>query len=92
LRDDGTFIGLGWDTVAVNDKKEFGLFKDGAWYGMRTFMKRKPNGVSWVLLFNASLNPDQNDNKILGDAAHQLRESLEKHEKFPDTDRFPEFK
>lgn len=91
-RDDGSFTGLGWDQVAVNEKKEFGWYKDGSWFGMRAFMKRKPNGVSWVLLFNASMNPDQNDSKILGDAAHQLREAFEKHEKFPEADLFGDFK
>jgi N-acyl-D-amino-acid deacylase len=90
-RDNGTFVGLGWDAVIV-DKKEFGLFKDGSWFGMRAFMKRLPSGASWVLLFNASLNPDPTDTRLVGDAVQQVRESLEKHEKFPDVDLFPEYK
>jgi N-acyl-D-amino-acid deacylase len=91
-RDNGTFVGLGWDSVLVTDRKQFGLYKDGSWFGMRAFMKRQPNGVSWVLLFNASLNPDQTDTRLAGDAVHQVRDSLEKHEKFPDVDLFPEYK
>jgi N-acyl-D-amino-acid deacylase len=91
-RADGTFIGLGWDTVFVNDKKEYTLCKDGSWFGMRSFMKRQPNGVTWVLLFNASMTPDQTDAKTLGDAVYRVRELLEKHEKLPDVDLFPDFK
>jgi N-acyl-D-amino-acid deacylase len=91
-RENGTFAGLGWDTVLVNDKKEFGLFKSGSWFGMRSYMKRKPNGVSWVLLFNASMNPDPTDAQTVGDAVQQVREAFEKHEKFPDVDLFGEYK
>jgi N-acyl-D-amino-acid deacylase len=90
--DNGFYVGLGWDAVAVNDKKQFSLFKDGSWFGMRAFMKRQPNGVSWVLLFNASMSPDMYDERTVGDAVHRVRESLEKHDKFPDVDLFTEFK
>lgn len=89
--EDGTFVGLGWDAVSVSGK-EFGLYKDGSWFGMRAFMKRKPNGVSWVLLFNASMNPDTTDTKTAGDAISTVREALEKQDALPDTDLFPEFK
>src|SRR5262249_14934665 len=44
----GTHVGLGWDAV-IQTEKGYGYFKDGSWYGMRTFMKRLPNGVNWVL-------------------------------------------
>jgi N-acyl-D-amino-acid deacylase len=91
-RDNGTFVGLGWDSVIVTDKNEFGLYKDGSWFGMRAFMKRLTTGTSWVLLFNASMNPDPTDSRLVGDAVQQVREALEKHEKFPDVDLFPEFK
>jgi N-acyl-D-amino-acid deacylase len=90
--ENGSYVGLGWDAVAVNDKKEYSLFKDGSWFGMRAFMKRQPNGVSWVLLFNASMNPDMIDEKTVGDAVFRVRESLEKHEKLPDVDLFSEYK
>ena len=56
-RENGTYVGLGWDIVFVSEKKEFSLFKDGSWFGMRAFMKRQPNGVSWVLLFNGKHEP-----------------------------------
>jgi N-acyl-D-amino-acid deacylase len=91
-REDGTFVGLGWDSVLVTDKKEYALFKDGSWFGMRTFMKRQPNGVSWALLFNASMNPDTTDTRTLGDAVHKVREAIGRHEKLPDRDLFADFK
>lgn len=91
-RENGTFVGLGWDSVVVTGGKEFGLFKDGSWFGMRAFMKRKPNGVGWVLLLNVGMNPDPTDTDAFGTAARQLRETLDRHEAFPDTDLFAEFK
>src|SRR5262249_25336520 len=51
-RADGSYVGLGWDIVNRDDKT-FTYAKDGSWYGMRGFMKRRPTGVNWVLLFNA---------------------------------------
>ena len=38
-RENGTYFGLGWDSVQVNDKG-FAYFKDGSYQGMRTYMKR----------------------------------------------------
>lgn len=89
-REDGTFVGLGWDSVIVTDKG-YGYFKDGSWAGMRAFMKRLPNGVNWVLLFNASMNPDTVDTKIAADSVQEVRKTLEKLEKLPDFDLFPEY-
>jgi len=90
-RDNGTYVGLGWDSVVQNDKG-FGYFKDGSWFGMRTFMKRQPTGVTWVLLFNASMNPDTTDTKIVGDAVQEVRQAVERMEKYPDVDLFKEFR
>jgi hypothetical protein len=58
---------------------------------MRAFLKRRPDGVGWVLLFNASLDPDTTDTKTLGDAVHRVREAIEKQDKFPDVDLFDDF-
>lgn len=90
-RANGTHVGLGWDSVLLNDK-EYGYFKDGSWFGMRTFMKRNPNGVNWVLLFNASMNPDTNDTKLAADAVQEIRRRVESLEKYPDIDLFREFR
>jgi N-acyl-D-amino-acid deacylase len=88
-RANGTHVGLGWDSVVLTDKG-YGYFKDGSWAGMRAFMKRNPNGVNAVLLFNASMNPDTVDTRIAGDAVKEVRETLERLEKFPDIDLFKE--
>jgi CubicO group peptidase (beta-lactamase class C family) len=80
-RPDGTHVGLGWDTVVLKEK-EFGYFKDGNWFGMRSFMRRQVNGVNAVLLFNASLQPDSQDLKSVGDAAAEVRKHLESIEAF----------
>ncbi len=90
-RENGTHIGLGWDSVAVVEK-EYGYFKDGSWYGMRSFMKRQPNGVNWVLLFNASLQPDNQDGKSIADAVQEVRKHFDQIEKFEaTTDLFKEY-
>jgi N-acyl-D-amino-acid deacylase len=90
-RDNGTYVGLGWDSV-IQTEKGYGYFKDGSWYGMRTFMKRLPNGVNWVLLFNASMQPDVQDTRIRADAVHEVRQTLERMTKYPDIDLFTEFR
>jgi N-acyl-D-amino-acid deacylase len=90
-RPNGTHVGLGWDSVILTDKG-FGYYKDGSWFGMRAFMKRKPSGVNAVLLFNASMNPDTVDTQIAADAVKEVREALERQQAFPAVDLFPEFR
>jgi N-acyl-D-amino-acid deacylase len=90
-RDNGTHVGLGWDSVIVTDKV-YGYFKDGSWAGMRAFMKRLPNGVNWALLFNASMNPDTLDTKLAADAVLEVRKTLEQLERLPDIDLFSEYR
>src|SRR5262249_9589639 len=90
-RDNGTHVGLGWDSVIVTDKG-YGCFKDGSWFGMRAYMKPLPAGVNWVLLFNASVNPDTDDTRIAGDAVREVRQTVERLEKLPDIDLFNEYR
>src|SRR5262249_43454178 len=85
-----TYVGRGWDTVTVKGKA-YGFFKDGACHGMRTFMKRLPNGVCWALLYNASMEFDPLDRQIAANAVqdvHRLVEGIEKH---PNVDLFKEY-
>jgi CubicO group peptidase (beta-lactamase class C family) len=91
-RPDGTHVGLGWDSAVLNQPTGFGYYKDGSWFGMRSFMKRKPNGVNWVLLFNASMQPDVLDTRIVGDAVKEVHKAVEQMEKYPDVDLFKEFR
>ncbi|HEY7159438.1 MAG TPA: serine hydrolase domain-containing protein [Gemmataceae bacterium] len=90
-RSDGSYVGLGWDLVNQKDKA-FTYFKDGSWYGMRGFMKRKPNGVNWVLLFNASMDPDSIDGNVALHAVREVQQAVERGEKFPDIDLFDEYR
>jgi hypothetical protein len=90
-RPDGTWTGLGWD-IAVRSDSKFGYAKDGLWIGMRTFMKRSPNGVSWALLFNSSMQMDADDNKTIADSLKRVMENIETMEKLPKIDLFEEYK
>jgi hypothetical protein len=49
-------------------------------------------GVNWVLLFNASVNPDTDDIRIAGDAVREVRQTVERLEKRPDIDLFNEYR
>lgn len=90
-RPDGAYVGLGWD-AALRTPAGFGFYKDGSWIGMRTFMKRAPNGVCWALLFNASMEMDADDSKAIADALKRVWETIETAQKFPAIDLFDEFK
>jgi N-acyl-D-amino-acid deacylase len=90
-RENGTHVGLGWDSVVLAGK-DFGYFKDGSWYGMRAFMKRLPNGINWVLLFNASMQPDPLDARTAADAVQEVRTHVDQIERFADgVDLFKEY-
>jgi N-acyl-D-amino-acid deacylase len=89
-RENGTWIGLGWDAAVVKEKA-FSYFKDGSYQGMRTYMKRLPNGVNWVLLYNASMEFDAQDEQTATHAVHEVRQMVERIEKHPDVDLFPAY-
>jgi N-acyl-D-amino-acid deacylase len=89
-RADGSWFGLGWDSVVVKDKT-FGYFKDGSYQGMRTFMKRFPTGVNWVLLYNASMNFDPQDTRIATNAVQEVHQIVESNAKYPDIDLFKDY-
>ena len=89
-RPNGTFVGLGWDSVTVQGKS-FGFFKDGSYQGMRTFMKRRPNGVCWCLLYNASMDFDPVDMEIAGSTVQEVRHLVEDIDKYPDIDLFKDY-
>jgi N-acyl-D-amino-acid deacylase len=89
-RPNGTYFGLGWDSVMVKDKA-FGYYKDGSYQGMRTYMKRLPDGVNWVLLYNASMEFDPQDMQMAASTVHEARKLVEGIGKHPDTDLFEEY-
>jgi N-acyl-D-amino-acid deacylase len=89
-RANGTWAGLGWDSVVVKDKA-FGYFKDGSFQGMRAFMKRLPTGVNWVLLYNASMEFDPQDMRVAANAVGEVHQLVEGLDKYPDIDLFKEY-
>jgi hypothetical protein len=90
-RKDGTYFSLGWDSAILKDDGEFAFFKDGSLQGMRTFMKRLATGVSWALLYNASMEFDPHDLQLAGNCVHEVRQLVEGLEKHPDVDLFGEY-
>jgi len=90
-RENGTYFGLGWDAAFIDGKQQYGYFKDGSCQGMRTYMKRLPNGVNWVLVFNASMEFDAVDMQTAGHAIQEVRKHVESLEKYPDIDLFKDF-
>jgi N-acyl-D-amino-acid deacylase len=89
-RDNGTWFGLGWDSVVVKDKT-FGYYKEGSFQGMRTFMKRLPSGVNWALLYNASMEFDPQDTRVAGHVAQEVHQIVEANTKYPDIDLFKDY-
>ncbi len=89
-RANGTWFGLGWDSVVLKDKA-FGYFKDGSYQGMRTFMKRLPNGLNWALLYNASMEFDPQDTQVAARVAQDVQQVVEANTKYPDIDLFKDY-
>jgi N-acyl-D-amino-acid deacylase len=88
---DKTFPGLGFETV-YNEPDGFGYFQDGNWHGMRAFMKRNKNGINWILVFNASMQPDLIDAKLQRAALQEIHDTLDRIREHPQVDLFQEFK
>jgi CubicO group peptidase (beta-lactamase class C family) len=89
-RANGTFFGLGWDTVAI-EGNAYAFYKEGSYQGMRTFMKRLATGVCWCLLYNASMDFDPVDVQIAGRTVEEVRRLVEGIERHPNIDLFREF-
>jgi CubicO group peptidase (beta-lactamase class C family) len=90
VRPNGTFVGLGWDSVNVQGKA-YTVFKDGSYQGMRTFMKRLPTGVCWCLFYNASMDFDPVDMQIAGNTVQEVRRLVEGIDQYPKVDLFKEY-
>ena len=53
-------------------------------------MKRAPAGVSWALLYNASMEFDPQDTQLAAGTVHEVRKLVEGFGKYPDIDLFKE--
>jgi N-acyl-D-amino-acid deacylase len=91
IRPDGTYVGLGWDVAALKGDK-FGYSKGGNYYGCRAFTKRLYGGVTWVLLLNVMMNPDQADARLIANTFKEVKELIEKTGKYPKEDLFGEYR
>lgn len=89
-RSNGSYFGLGWDSVMVKGPAVT-YSKSGSNPGMRTFMKRLPNGVNWALLYNASMEFDPVDTKLLASTVQEVHHLVEGFTKYPDIDLFKEY-
>jgi N-acyl-D-amino-acid deacylase len=83
----GPWIGLGWDQV-LNDGKAYAFAKNGNDYGARAFLKRQSNGVAFICLLNASMQPDLTDVNLRDAAIRDVRELIERTGEFPKADLF----
>jgi hypothetical protein len=90
-RDNGTFAGLGFETV-YNQPEGFGYYQDGNYHGMRAFMKRTEKGINWVMMFNASMQPDLVDAKLGQAALKEVHDTLDRLREYPRIDLFKEFR
>jgi N-acyl-D-amino-acid deacylase len=88
-RANGTYFGLGWDTVQKFPHGT-GYMKGGSWAGIRTSMKHTPDGMCVIILVNGSMEPDVLDMKIRDEAVREVLEYLAKVKEFPKTDLFKE--
>ena len=89
-RENGTWFGLGWDAVRV-EGDAFTYYKEGSYQGMRTYMKRLPSGVNWVLLYNASMEFDPQDMRLAAGTVQEARRLVDDIKKYPDIDLFKEY-
>jgi N-acyl-D-amino-acid deacylase len=87
---DGTHVGLGWDQVQIKERS-FGYQKGGSNPGERAFMKRRFDGINWVLLFNASMEFDPQDVDHLGGALKEILQQIDRLDKYPEVDLFKDF-
>jgi CubicO group peptidase (beta-lactamase class C family) len=87
-RPNGTYPGLGWVNVFPTPRRA-GYTQEGSWQGMRTFLKCNPaRGVNWALLFNASMDPDPVDARVVLDAVRDIQQRVERLDRYPAVDLF----
>jgi N-acyl-D-amino-acid deacylase len=90
-RSSGAYVGLGFESVLPLEKG-FAYSQDGSFHGMRAFMERGKRGANWVLIFNASMTPDNVDLSVAKDHVVEVRARVANLENYPKIDLFKEFR
>jgi hypothetical protein len=58
---------------------------------MRTFMKRLPGGTNWALRYDASMEFDPLDLRMVASTAEEVHQLVEGFDKDPDIDLFDDY-
>jgi N-acyl-D-amino-acid deacylase len=88
-RPDGSYFGLGWDTV-LRTPAGIRYSKNGGVAGISTFAEHDPNGVDWVLLMNGASGQKQ-DPKALAWIVPRIRQAVMQNQRWPDGNLFGRF-
>jgi N-acyl-D-amino-acid deacylase len=86
-RPDGTYFGLGWDVVQQL-RLGHGYLKVGSFPGVRASLKHRVDGINAIVLFNAVMEPDPLDMRIVNEATHEIQEVLLGVKEWPKVDLF----
>jgi N-acyl-D-amino-acid deacylase len=89
-RENGSWFGLGWDTVQKLPTG-VGYTKGGSWPGVRSMIKHRVDGFNTAFLFNALAEPDAVDTQIAGAALRDIQAAIEKQKEWPDLDLFNDY-
>jgi CubicO group peptidase (beta-lactamase class C family) len=87
---DGSYFGLGWDVVQPLPKGIYYL-KRGCYHGTRASVKHRVDGINTIVMFNANVDPDPLDMRIVNDAATEVHEAANKIMQWPDVDLFKDY-
>jgi len=89
-RENGTFFGLGWDVVRPTDHGTL-YGKDGGLPGVASWIEHLPEGVDFVVLFNAHSAPHHEGPDVVQLARAQITRAIRDVEEWPDGDLFDAF-
>jgi CubicO group peptidase (beta-lactamase class C family) len=86
IRSDGSWFGLGWDAVWTSPEGTW-YAKGGSLPGTSAWLEHMPDGVDWVMLFNARKESKDQSNP-LGHEIRRIRQALASVRQWPDEDLF----
>jgi N-acyl-D-amino-acid deacylase len=89
-RPDGSYFGLGWDTVKKLPAG-FGYTKGGLMPGQRASVRHRVDGINVILVYNAVITADHIDMRIANDALQDVHEALAAVKEWPKVNFFDDF-